>query len=108
MNVVANVGSLGLVGKGPLDPLGSQAAAKAGADAKKQAGIAEANAQAERAAQAQRDQMLSSMNMNFAADLKGENLSNVIAGGSAEASGLGPEKIKRKKASGLSSTLGMV
>lgn len=96
------------MGKGPLDIFGTQAAAKAGDEAKKQSAMAETNAQAERAAQAQRDQMLTTMNQNFAADLKGENLSNVIAGGSAEAAGAEFDPKKRKKASGLASTLGMV
>ena len=48
-----------------------------------------------------------SMQSNFAADLKGENLGTVVAGGTAEAGAYSGDPTKRRKASGLSSTLGL-
>ena len=44
---------------------------------------------------------------NFATDLKGENLNSVVAGGTADMSAGSLDPTKRKKASGLSATLGM-
>lgn len=65
----------------------------------------QAEAAQKQAAQLQAQQQL--MQSNFAADLKGENLSSVVAGGSADASpSSAMDPTKRKRASGLSSTLG--
>ena len=48
------------------------------------------------------------MEANFNTDLRGENKATVIAGGTAEALGVGDDSIrKRRQASGLSSTLGV-
>lgn len=47
------------------------------------------------------------MQTNFATDLRGENLGSVVAGGTADASGFSEDPTKRKKASGLSSALGL-
>lgn len=58
----------------------------------------------EQAAQLQAQQQL--IQSNFATDLRGENLSNVIAGGTADATTGITDPTKRKKASGLSTTLG--
>lgn len=58
----------------------------------------------DQAAQLQAQQQL--IQTNFATDLRGENLSNVVAGGTADASADIADPTKRKKASGLSSTLG--
>lgn len=57
------------------------------------------------AAQLQAQQQV--MQANFATDLKGENLGNVVAGGTADQSGYSTDPTKRKKASGLSATLGL-
>lgn len=64
----------------------------------------QAKAARDQAASLQAQQQL--MQSNFAADLKGENLSNVVAGGTADATVSATDPTKRKKASGLSSTLG--
>ena len=69
---------------------------------------AEKEAAATRAAAQREAEALRAMQSNFAADLKGENLSNVIAGGTASMSGTDPLQKKRKGTSGLSSTLGIV
>ena len=58
----------------------------------------------DQAAQLQAQQQL--IQSNFATDLRGENLSNVIAGGTADVAAGVSDPTKRKKASGLSSTLG--
>lgn len=48
------------------------------------------------------------MEANFKADLKGENKATVVAGGTAEALGVGDEAVrKRRAAGGLASTLGV-
>lgn len=65
----------------------------------------QAKAGRDQAALLQSQQQL--MQSNFAADLKGENLGSVVAGGSADASGYSADPTKRKKASGLSATLGL-
>lgn len=65
----------------------------------------QAKATRDQAAALQAQQQL--IQANFAADLRGENLSNVIAGGSAELSEGTLDPTKRKKASGLSTTLGL-
>jgi hypothetical protein len=46
------------------------------------------------------------MQANFAADLKGENLSNVVAGGTADAFSSG-EPTKKRRAGGLTAALGV-
>jgi hypothetical protein len=70
--------------------------------AEEQAKIAKATR--DQAAQLQAQQQL--IQTNFATDLRGENLSNVIAGGTADAAATAADPTKRKKASGLSTTLG--
>lgn len=64
----------------------------------------EATATAERARQTQLN-----MQTNMAADLKQENVGQVLAGGTADASGLDTDLLKKRKAAsgGLSSTLGI-
>lgn len=57
--------------------------------------------------QAQQAEQLALMQTNFQTDLKGENLNTVIAGGSADLATADSDPKKRKKASGLSSTLGL-
>jgi hypothetical protein len=59
----------------------------------------------DQAAQLQAQQQV--IQSNFATDLKGENLNSVIAGGTADMSASAIDPTKRKKASGLSATLGM-
>lgn len=64
---------------------------------------AEANRQA-----AEQQQLLQNMQSNFAADLKGENLSNVVAGGTADLSGMGSEDARRRRRTGgLTASLGV-
>jgi hypothetical protein len=55
----------------------------------------------------QQAQQLALMQANFQTDLKGENLNSVIAGGTASMSSAEADPTKRKKASGLSTTLGL-
>lgn len=64
----------------------------------------DAKATRDQAAALQAQQQL--IQSNFATDLRGENLSSVIAGGTADATASATDPTKRKKASGLSSTLG--
>lgn len=64
-----------------------------------------AKAGREQAAALQAQQQV--MQTNFATDLRGENLGNVVAGGTADTTGYADDPTKRKKASGLSSTLGL-
>lgn len=64
----------------------------------------QAKATRDQAAALQAQQQL--IQTNFATDLRGENLSSVIAGGTADASAASTDTTKRKKASGLSTTLG--
>uniref|UniRef100_A0AAU6W0F8 tRNA 5-methylaminomethyl-2-thiouridine biosynthesis bifunctional protein MnmC n=4 Tax=unclassified bacterial viruses TaxID=12333 RepID=A0AAU6W0F8_9VIRU len=70
----------------------------------------DANTQAELARQQaeQQAQQLALMQANMQTDLKGENLNTVVAGGSAEATSTESDIMKRRKASGLSSTIGLV
>lgn len=55
----------------------------------------------------QQAQQMALMQANFQTDLKGENLNSVIAGGTADMASAEADPAKRKKASGLSSTLGL-
>lgn len=57
--------------------------------------------------QAQQAEQLALMQSNFQTDLKGENLNTVIAGGSADMASADADPKKRKKSSGLSTTLGL-
>lgn len=82
--------------KGPLGmSAGTMAASKS----------AEEQANLTRLQTDQQNQQLAAMQSNYQADLRGENLSNVVAGGSAAESAYGGLQ-KRKKGAGLSSTLG--
>ena len=49
--------------------------------------------------------LMQNMQNNFAADLKGENLTNVVAGGTADAFSTA-DPTKRRRNSGLSASLG--
>ena len=66
---------------------------------------AEEQAKLTRAQQEQQQRELEIMNANFAVDLKGENLSNVVAGGTAEAAE-GEFTSRRRRQGGLTSSLG--
>lgn len=60
----------------------------------------------DQAAQLQQQQQL--MQSNFAQDLKGENISNVVAGGSASVNdALSVDPRKKKKGLGLAATIGL-
>lgn len=69
----------------------------------------EASRQAELTRQqaAQQAQQMALMQSNFQTDLRGENLSTVVAGGSADMLSGEADPTKRKRASGLSTTLGI-
>lgn len=73
-----------------------------GAEKKAAKAQAEAAAVAERARQAQEN-----MQQNFAADLKQENIGQVIAGGTADVVGEDTLKKKKNASTGLASTLGI-
>lgn len=70
----------------------------------------EASDQANLARQQQQQQaeQMQLMQQNFQTDLRGENLNSVVAGGSADLASAASDPLKRKKASGLSTTLGLV
>lgn len=55
----------------------------------------------------QQAEQMQLMQQNFQTDLKGENLNSVVAGGTADVASASADPLKRKKASGLSSTLGL-
>lgn len=55
----------------------------------------------------QQAQQMALMQANFQTDLKGENLATVVAGGTADVNTIESDPAKRKKASGLSTTLGL-
>lgn len=55
----------------------------------------------------QQAQQMALMQSNFQTDLRGENLATVIAGGTADMASAEADPQKRKKASGLSTTLGL-
>lgn len=57
--------------------------------------------------QQQQSEQLALMQQNFQTDLKGENLNSVVAGGTADMASAESDPRKRKKSSGLSSTLGL-
>lgn len=74
---------------------------KAAKDAAEAQARAAASAEAARVAQ-------ENIQKNFAADLKQENVSNVVAGGTAESADmLDPLKKKKSTAGGLAATLGI-
>lgn len=97
----------GLLGGGKDDASGAINAATAQAEsAQKQAAEQAALARQQAEQQAQQLQL---MQTNMATDLRGENLNSVVAGGGATAADVNaaPDPLKRKKASGLSTTLGL-
>lgn len=79
------------------------------AQANQKAMMRQASEQQNLALQQQQQQadQLALMQSNFQTDLKGENLNTVVAGGSADVASASSDPLKRKKASGLSSTLGL-
>lgn len=80
-----------------LEDATREAAAKAEATAR------ETQRQRDAQAKAQAD-----MEANFNADLKGDNKATVVAGGTAEALGVGDDALRRRRAQGgLASTLGV-
>lgn len=74
------------------------------ADAQNQAAEQASLARQQQESQAQ---AMALMQSNFQTDLKGENLNSVVAGGTADATAAAVDPLKRKRASGLSSTLGI-
>lgn len=79
------------------------------AQANQQAMMRQASEQQNLALQQQQQQadQLALMQQNFQTDLKGENLNTVVAGGSADMASAESDPKKRKKSSGLSTTLGL-
>lgn len=68
---------------------------------------AEEQARLTRDQQEQQAQAMQAMQSNFQADLKGDNLANVVAGGSADIAAGGTDPTKKRRAGGLSATLGL-
>lgn len=52
-------------------------------------------------------QLMRQMESNFAVDLQGENLTNVVAGGTAEMSAPDGDSTRRRRKGGLTSALGI-
>lgn len=79
------------------------------AQANQQAMMRQASEQQNLALQQQQQQaeQLALMQSNFQTDLKGENLNTVVAGGSADMASAEADPTKRKRNSGLSTTLGL-
>ena len=79
------------------------------AQANQEAMMRQASEQQNLALQQQQQQadQLALMQQNFQTDLKGENLNTVVAGGSADMASAESDPKKRKKSSGLSTTLGL-
>lgn len=80
-------------------------AAQASQEAAQKAATEAANLARQQAEQ--QAQQLALMQSNFATDLKGENLNTVVAGGTADMASAESDPLKRRKVSGLSSTLGL-
>ena len=96
-SIVRTVGKLFGGDGGATAAATQQAAAQADATAR------EIERQRQAQIQAQND-----MQANFSANLQGENKATVVAGGTADALGVGDDATRRRRqASGLASTLGL-
>jgi hypothetical protein len=67
---------------------------------------AEAQAALTRQQAEEQSRLQRNMQANFSADLKGDNLANVVAGGTADAFGTDTQ-VKKRRAGGLSASLGV-
>jgi hypothetical protein len=66
---------------------------------------AKKEAERTRQAQMQQEQTMRTLQQNMATDLRGENVTDVVAGGSADAS-LADSPTKKRRAGGLTAALG--